>query len=176
MTATSHDRSMRRTIPLLLAAAMLAAGADLLTKSWAQAALAGQPPIPLVGEYLQLQLGFNTGIAFSLFAGGEFFVPLLNLAALSGFGLWLGLLLRRQFLGPVAGLCAGLFLGGGIANLLDRLTDGRVTDFIDVGIDTLRWPTFNLVDMCIVTGAVAFVLLLERESGHSDSSPANGNG
>ncbi|CAM9923671.1 unnamed protein product, partial [Chrysoparadoxa australica] len=46
----------------------------------------------------------------------------------------------------------GLFLGGGIANLLDRLVDGRVTDFIDVGVHSLRWPTFNLADMFIVMG------------------------
>ena len=163
MTATSRNRPMRRTIPLLLAAALLAGGSDLLTKSWVQAALVGEPPLSLFGEYIRLHLGFNTGVAFSLFAGSGLFVPLLNLAVLSGFGIWLGRLLRRQALGPCAGLCAGLFLGGGIANLLDRLADGRVTDFIDVGVNTLRWPTFNLADIFIVTGVLAFALLLGHE-------------
>lgn len=165
MTQTSRNRPIRRTIPLLLAAAVLAAGADLVSKSWAQAMLAGQPPVPLLGETLRLHLGFNTGVAFSLFADGGLFVPLLNLAVLSGFCVWLGLLLRRQSLGPGAGLCAGLFLGGGIANLLDRLIDGRVTDFIDIGIHSLRWPTFNLADMFIVTAALAFVILWRDEFG-----------
>ncbi|MDT0635946.1 signal peptidase II [Spectribacter hydrogenoxidans] len=100
MTETPNNRPMRRTLPLLLAAALLAAGTDLATKSWAQAMLAGQPPLPLLGETLRLHLGFNTGVAFSLFAGGGLFVPLLNLAVLSGFCVWLGLLLRRQSLGP----------------------------------------------------------------------------
>lgn len=59
MTQTPNSRPMRRTLPLLLAAALLAAGADLVTKSWAQAMLAGQPPIPLLGETLRLHLGFN---------------------------------------------------------------------------------------------------------------------
>ncbi|MAA73259.1 MAG: signal peptidase II [Salinisphaeraceae bacterium] len=176
MTATPNNRPMRRTLPLLLAAALLAAGTDLATKSWAQAMLAGQPPLPLLGETLRLHLGFNTGVAFSLFAGGGLFVPLLNLAVLSGFCVWLGLLLRRQSLGPGAGLCAGLFLGGGIANLLDRLVDGRVTDFIDVGVQSLRWPTFNLADIFIVMGALAFVLLLERQPASGDSPPASGDG
>lgn len=65
---------MPRTLPLL------AAGTDLVTRSWAQAMLAGQPPLRLLGETLRLHLGFSPGVAFSLFAGSGLFVPLLNLA------------------------------------------------------------------------------------------------
>lgn len=59
----------------------------------------------------------------------------------------------------------GLLLGGGVANLLDRLPDGQVTDFIDVGLGALRWPTFNIADACIVAAVAAF-LILGATPGH----------
>ena len=51
-----------------------------------------------------------------------------------------------------AEVALGLVLGGGTANLVDRFPDGRVTDFIDVGLGLHRWPTFNLADVFILTG------------------------
>jgi signal peptidase II len=50
-------------------------------------------------------------------------------------------------------------LGGGLSNLLDRcLYDGRVFDFLNVGIGTLRTGVFNVADMGIMLG-VALLLL-----------------
>ena len=45
-------------------------------------------------------------------------------------------------------------LGGAVANLTDRARDGIVTDYLHSG----WWPTFNLADTAIVTGAILFVL------------------
>lgn len=70
---------MWRILLLLFTMIMLAAGGDWLTKHWAAVVLADQPAIRLVGEYLQLRLGFNTGVAFSLFAGAGLFVPVQSL-------------------------------------------------------------------------------------------------
>jgi signal peptidase II len=50
----------------------------------------------------------------------------------------------------------GLIIGGAVANILDRLHDGTVTDFIDVGF----WPVFNIADSCITVG-VGVLLLWE---------------
>ena len=52
----------------------------------------------------------------------------------------------------------GLQLGGAAGNLVDRITLGKVTDFIDVG----AWPVFNLADASIVTGIVILAWLLFR--------------
>ena len=46
-----------------------------------------------------------------------------------------------------------MILGGAIANFVDRLSDGRVTDFLDFGLGAARWPTFNLADSFIIVGA-----------------------
>jgi signal peptidase II len=52
-----------------------------------------------------------------------------------------------------------LLAGGGISNLIDRLiNDGRVTDFLNVGIGTLRTGIFNPADMAILAGALLLIL------------------
>jgi signal peptidase II len=52
-----------------------------------------------------------------------------------------------------------LVAGGGLSNLIDRLMyDGRVTDFLNVGIGTLRTGIFNLADMAILGGALLLIL------------------
>lgn len=65
----------------------------------------------------------------------------------------------------------GLILGGAAGNVVDRLPDMRVTDFLDMGIGTVRWFTFNLADVFIVFGTLLLVLIsmtekpqLEREN------------
>jgi signal peptidase II len=51
-------------------------------------------------------------------------------------------------------LGCGLILGGAAGNLLDRLTTGQVTDYIDLRV----WPVFNAADVAIVLGAATLIL------------------
>jgi signal peptidase II len=50
-----------------------------------------------------------------------------------------------------------LIISGGLGNLTDRLLRGAVVDFLDFGINSLRWPAFNVADSCIF---IAEVLIL----------------
>ena len=43
-------------------------------------------------------------------------------------------------------------VGGALGNLLDRLRQGAVTDFLDFYIGSYHWPAFNLADVAIVCG------------------------
>ena len=61
---------------------------------------------------------------------------------------------------------SGLIIGGGAANIIDRLGDGLVTDYIDLG----WWPVFNLPDIAITTGAVLVVLQAARHEAPEQSS------
>ena len=54
----------------------------------------------------------------------------------------------------------GLILGGAIGNFVDRLPDGLVTDFLDFGVGTLRWPTFNLADTFLILGVALVALFI----------------
>jgi len=49
--------------------------------------------------------------------------------------------------------------GGGLGNLLDRVTRSSVTDFINLGIGDIRTGIFNFADMYITFGAIIFFIL-----------------
>ncbi|MEN9308287.1 MAG: signal peptidase [Fibrobacterota bacterium] len=112
----------------------------------------------LVGDVVWLFVAYNPGAAFS-FAPQEF-LPFLHptafygaLVAVVGFFLIKIWITRRH---PVVRLSVVLVLGGAIGNFIDRVRINHVVDFISVGIPgiTWRWPTFNIADAAICTGAV----------------------
>ncbi|MHB1570661.1 MAG: signal peptidase II [Solirubrobacteraceae bacterium] len=95
----------------------------------------------------------NTGVAFSLFAGGGALVLVLTLVAL---GALIAYFLRRPTR-PWLWLPTGLLVGGAVGNLIDRLANGSVTDFIKLP----HWPAFNVSDIAITVGVIVLVLVLE---------------
>lgn len=127
-----------------------------LARLWTERNLEYDEPVRLLGNLFRLTLGENPGVAFGLF-GGSPLVPWLSVVALVAFALLVG---RSLSGGPAGGTTLGLVLGGGAANLLDRLGDGRVTDYVDAGLASWRWPTFNLPDVAITVGALLAVWLL----------------
>lgn len=132
-----------------------------LARLWAERSLDFGEPVPLIGDVFLLSRGENAGVAFGLL-GGSPLVPWLAVLALVAFAL----ILARPLVGSRAGgVALGLILGGGISNLLDRVGDGRVTDYLDVGLGSWRWPTFNLPDTAIVAGVVLVLWLLARNDG-----------
>ena len=50
-----------------------------------------------------------------------------------------------------------MLVGGAIGNLIDRIANGAVTDFIKLP----HWPAFNVADMSITFGVLALLLVLE---------------
>lgn len=124
---------------------------DGLTKAWAEQALT--TPIPILGQSFRLTLGYNTGVAFGLFANGGTFPLIVTGVIIFGLVIWLVLASRRDEFPAATHLPLGMILGGAVANFADRLLDDRVTDFLDFGLGAARWPTFNLADSFIVVGA-----------------------
>jgi signal peptidase II len=59
---------------------------------------------------------------------------------------------------PGLWLPTGLLVGGAIGNLVDRVREGAVVDFID----PVAWPAFNLADASIVIGVLALLYVVER--------------
>jgi signal peptidase II len=144
---------LRNNIPTLLAF-LLAVSLDLGSKILAKTILVEFVPIPLIGHWLQFTLRYNTGVAFGLFANNGSFPKILTgtiiavLAILVIHAFWKGELSDSETW-PF-----GLVLGGACANFLDRLPDGKVTDFIDVGMRASRWPTSNFADIFITLGVI----------------------
>lgn len=157
-----------RRIGLLAGAVLLL---DLVTKGWVRSEipLHGEP-VRLIGDWLRLIHVRNAGSAFGLFQGGRYFF-----IGFSLFAIVLILILarsRRHRTAPF-GLSFGLILGGAFGNLVDRLSSGAVTDFLDMGIGMLRWPTFNVADIGISVGVtlLAILLLFDRPPAAEASEP-----
>ena len=151
-TTTSARRRQRA---ILIATVVGAASLDGVTKLAAEATL-DDGPEHIVGP-LALKLGHNAGVAFGLGATGPAWMVLVVTAvviAVLAVAAW-----RGAFASPFA---AGLILGGAIANFVDRLGDGAVTDMIDVG----WWPTFNVADIAITTGVLLLVLTRLGPAAH----------
>lgn len=55
-------------------------------------------------------------------------------------------------------IALGLIIGGAFGNVIDRIKNGAVADFLDFHIATYHWPAFNLADSCVFIG-VAILLL-----------------
>jgi len=103
--------------------------------------------------FLRIVHGLNTGSAFGLFSG---FTNLLIIASIVGIGVVLYYFQRQEITVIWYRLSIGLIVGGALGNLVDRLKDGAVVDFISVG----WWPAFNVADSSISVGMVLLILIL----------------
>lgn len=103
---------------------------------------------------LELVYERNSGVAFSVLSGTGALVYAVIAVALVTLVTFLMLRPRRRLLW----LPTGMFVGGAVGNLIDRLTLGSVIDFIQLP----HWPAFNVADSCITIGVIILVFVIER--------------
>jgi len=142
---------------VLLLAVVGTIGCDQVTKRLATTTLAGSPDRSYFRDtvrigYVENQGGFlsvgaelapATRAAVFMVATGAMLLALIVVAV------------RRRMSGwPALGLA--LFVAGGVSNWIDRITQGRVVDFLNVGAGPVRTGVFNVADLAIVIGAVVF--------------------
>jgi signal peptidase II len=120
-------------------------------------------PREVFGDVVRLTLVYNRGAAFGLNVGeySRWIFLVLTVVAL----VILGQLYRATPAREIARtLAIALVSGGAIGNLIDRIRGPQgVVDFIDIGIGDMRWPTFNVADMAVSTGAVLLAWVLWGE-------------
>jgi signal peptidase II len=102
----------------------------------------------------------NHGVAFGLLPGHQDAVTVLITIALLGLLVYFA----RHTSQRLIWLPTGMLIGGGLGNIIDRLRDGSVTDFIKL---PLGWPPFNLADSSITLGIVLMFLIIEHARAHS---------
>ena len=150
-------QSKRRAFAWLLVSIVIVV-LDLWTKGIATDSLTLYRPVELT-SWLNMTLAHNYGAAFSFLsdAGGWQRWLFTGLASVVTVVLivWLFRLQAREKLTAAA---LGLIIGGAVGNLIDRMMNGYVVDFIDVYYRDWHWPAFNLADSAI-TGGVILLLL-----------------
>jgi signal peptidase II len=148
---------------LFIVTALATVVLDLITKLIAEATLLRTPGVSVFGDWFQLRLVYNQGAAFGLHVGPYSRWIFFTVALVAVF------VLARMSRGSPVGdrfrqLALGLVAGGAAGNLIDRIRSDRgVVDFLDVGLGTLRWPTFNVADIAVSCGAIALAISLWRE-------------
>ena len=123
--------------------------------------------IELLGNFVELRYALNSGVAFGLFSGSSTLAGVLVGIVIVPLIIVLALLATRGGLWAIA---SGLVLGGAAGNLIDRIGDESVTDFISIG----RWPSFNIADSAITVGALILIglsLLEHRSASHESTTP-----
>ncbi|MDX1520645.1 MAG: signal peptidase II [Anaerolineae bacterium] len=138
-------------------------GLDWMSKVRAEQTLDLHQPVPVIGETFRFTLGYNTGVAFGLFSNNGVWPLVVTGIVILGLSVWFAHGIYRQEFSPRAGWAIGLVLSGALGNFIDRFFDGRVTDFLDVGLGSSRWPTFNLADSFILIG-LALLMLSEAQT------------
>ena len=131
--------------------------ADQATKRLIEGQLEPYSSIPVLSGFNLVHI-YNRGISFGLLSSDSPYAP--YILAVFGLVISVGLAVwafRSESLLQRGALA--LIVGGAASNVLDRLDDGAVTDFLDFYIGALHWPAFNLADVAIVCGVG--LLLLE---------------
>jgi len=143
----------------LLAVAGAAIVADQIPKQAVGRTLAIGDSVAIAGPF-SIHHVQNSGIAFGLFSSRTSLVIGVTGIAV---GLMIWFFARSGRRHPVLPVALGLVLGGSIANLIDRIRLGHVTDFLDLD----AWPAFNLADTFIVVGVtILFGALVLADRSH----------
>jgi len=128
---------------------------DQISKAWILSSVEEGSAVRLVGDLLRLINSRNNGALFGLFGSSA---PVLAVASVVVIGLivWFHARSGRNLLISIA---LGLLLGGAIGNLIDRVRLGYVVDWVDAGLGTLRFWTFNVGDAAISTSILLLLLI-----------------
>jgi signal peptidase II len=107
----------------------------------------------------------NSGVAFGAFSGGGLIVVALVTAALGALLFYFFTHLDKR----LVWLPTGMLLGGSIGNIIDRVRDGAVTDFVKLP----AWPAFNVADVSITFGVLVLLWVIEQQDGSDGADGAD---
>ncbi len=142
-------------------------GCDQATKRVAERTLKGAPIHSMLKDTIRLQyiqnsgafLGFGSNFSETIKFWLFLVIPIATLFFLIIFSLFSSELSKGQLISLM------LFAGGGIGNLIDRiLWDGKVTDFLNIGVGSLRTGIFNIADVSVLFGTFGFFAIAMKDS------------
>jgi signal peptidase II len=147
--------------------------ADCASKRVAESSLQPGAPRQVFGDFVRFTLGYNEGVAFGITVGNNARIMLIlfTIVAVAGI-IWIYRSTDARHKFQVMALA--LIMGGAVGNMLDRFQSAAgVVDFIDVGVGSNRFWTFNIADSAITIGAILLILSsLKSDQEHKKPNPA----
>jgi len=130
---------------------------DQGSKAWANTLPLHERQVVVEG-YWDWQLAKNPGAAFSSFVGGTGLQILLGVVAVIALIVIGVMASRTRDEQRLTRLGLAMVAGGALGNLVDRIRDGAVTDFIRWHWHEHDWPIFNVADAALLVGAVLLLV------------------
>ena len=109
-----------------------------------------------LNDYINLDLVWNTGIGFGLFSSNSNLIY--NLTSLLILIVIIFLIYFLIGSDKYEKIIYSIIIGGALGNFYDRILFKAVPDFIDLHYKNFHWFTFNLADIFITCGIIAFLL------------------
>jgi signal peptidase II len=158
----------------VLAVAAVVIGLDQLSKEWVRATIPKHgwfAPIPALDPYFVFEHVDNYGAAFGILQNMSSFFIVIAAAVAIGILVYATRLPKEQRLIRVL---LGMMLGGALGNVIDRINQGYVTDYVKMGIPGLYyWPNYNIADSAIVIGVILLAVdMLVQDYRQSRVQPA----
>ena len=108
-----------------------------------------------LNNYINLDLVWNTGIGFGLFSSNsDIIYNLTSLLIIMVIICLIYFLIRSE---TYEKIIYSIIVGGALGNFYDRIFFKGVPDFIDLHYKNFHWFTFNLADIFITLGIIAFL-------------------
>lgn len=130
---------------------------DIMSKWFITSIVMNPPQRFSVLPFIDLVLVFNSGISFGMFGDigpwGPKLLAFLTICITIALMVWLW---RSKHPYEIVGLA--LIIGGSIGNIIDRLHDNAVTDFLSLYVGSFYWPVFNGADIFITVGALSLIV------------------
>jgi signal peptidase II len=189
------DSRIDRKWPLFVIVTVVATIADQVTKIWARTSLpvighgsgpGGKCVVPadivhrmcigdtktVIGGFWNWRLSMNPGSAFGLFSsqdGARIFLSIVGIAAVIGM---IYMLRKSRSDQLVLHWALALVAGGAIGNLIDRIQNGVVTDFVLWHLGSHEWPVFNVADVVLVIGVGLMFIDIQIENRRAKTQRA----
>lgn len=123
--------------------------------------------LDVVSPYLNLRMTWNYGINFGLFGGGGEAIRWIWIGLAIVISVWVIVWVKRENLGKLAQISAGMLVGGALGNAIDRAIYGAVADFLNMSCCGFENPyAFNIADVGVAIGALGLIVF----SGNGQSN------
>ena len=142
---------------------------DQVVKAIVRREMALNESIPVIPGFFDLTRVHNTGTAFGFMNATDFpfktaILACVAIGALVALAMYAATLPVNQWLARIG---LALILGGAAGNLIDRITEGYVVDFVDLYWSGWHFWAFNVADASITIGVALMILdLLGAGSRH----------
>ncbi len=129
---------------------------DQLTKYIIAKNISFYGKITVIKHYFNIVHVDNTGIAFGIMGGASKYIIIFFTFAIIIALIYI--LFKVKINTNLFIVSSALIISGAFSNLINRIVQGFVVDFIDIHIYQYHWPSFNVADSCVVVGTILFFL------------------